>query len=219
MKQIQESHRKPFALARLSTVVFLCLLVFAMLPSSVASAAWTLNGTWDYTANVPAQRITIGGNQFDFRASENGVIVMDTVFVEDKEFFNTYVISGTGHGAYKLPSNSSWTEDTYNFGPATMQMKNEQYDPAKELTVSLQDPIDVWGYKVSEWLVLKQTGENTVSGTIYLDCSGTLVTGTVSATRRGAPSDSGGGGGCNAGVAGIGLMLALAVLAVKRKFL
>lgn len=218
MKQIQVCHRKPFALIRFSAVVFLCLLILGISPASFAASVWTLNGTWDYTADVPAQRVTVGGNQFDFRASETGVIVMNTVFVEDKEYFSTYDISGTGKGAYKLPSDSSWTEDIYNFGPATMRMNGEQYDPAKEWRVALQDPISVWGYQVSEWLVLKQTGENTVSGTIYLDCNGSLVTGTVSATRRGAPSGDGGGGGCNAGAAGIGMILVLAAFVAKRKF-
>ncbi|MDO5562824.1 MAG: Synerg-CTERM sorting domain-containing protein [Synergistaceae bacterium] len=57
-----------------------------------------------------------------------------------------------------------------------------------------------------------QTEANSVSGTVVMTWNGNTASGTVSATR----STDSGGGGCNAGLAGLAL-LALAPLFYRKK--
>ena len=208
---------------RIIATAMLCLLCFILLSSTPALAAWTINGTWDYTAELPESFISIYDHDLYLKASEKGVLVMNTTFAEGKEYFNTYTISGAGIAGYKVAGTPSWTEESYEFGPFPMTMSGDQYIPEKSWTIQPDGPVDVWGYDFTEKIVLRQDGENTISGMIILvhkdkyDSERVVtISGAVKGTRRVQDNSS---GGCNTGAAGFGLLVIFgALIAVKRRF-
>lgn len=184
------------------------------------SEALTIAGTWDYKAVIPDSQVVIAAVSYDFSAEETGVIEMNVTVSDGNEYFNNYVITGSGKGRYKESAASAWGESSYSFGPYTITMEPQKYDSSSGWVVTLRDPIDVFGVPAMERIVLKQTGEHTAEGTIYLTYGDQVASGTVLATRRHEEPEpwSGSSGMCNAGAAGgVLLMLIPAVFLRKRR--
>lgn len=197
---------------------FVAVLVFLFCLSSSAEAL-TIAGTWDYKAVILDSPVVIDAVSYDFSAEETGVIEMNVTVSDGNEYFNNYVITGSGKGRYKESVSSVWKESSYSFGPYTVPMEPHKYDSSIGWVATPRDPVDVFGVPAWERIVLKQTGEHTAEGKIYLTYGDQMASGTVLATRRHEEPEpwSGSSGMCNAGLAGCVLLLLVPAAFLRKR--
>lgn len=187
-------------LAALLTLVFM----LASTSAFAADASWKLAGTWNYSLNISG---IYGGNTASL--TEAGTLVMRTTHdASGAEVLDTYDIKNKGNVSIE----PSYTHD-YSSDQSGIRLNPLVYTPGATYEIEYDTTLD--GAPVHFRLVFTQTGANDISGTAYLSAEGKGYSGPIKASR---PSEEGGsgGGGCNAGFAGL-LLLAVVPFIVRRK--
>lgn len=185
-------------------ILLFVLVSLLFVAPAFADSSWKLAGTWNYTANVPSTTLNTGDI---VSATERGTITAIMTEKDGAEYFDSYVIQGKGTATLNGKSYP------YEYPASTVALKQDKYTPGN--TIKYNDTTNINGIVAKTQYVFTQTGENTISGTITMTWNGNTATGTISATRP-TGGDSGGGGGCNAGLAGFAL-LALVPMIFRRK--
>lgn len=169
-------------------LVFVALFCVCVCCSSAFAAQtdWKLDGTWDYTSSIPAQQVVIDGGVVNYSSSETGIIALNMAEIDGQEFFNSYICAGRGISTVE----SVYGTDSRKYGgePYVKSLDLLPYTPGD--TYSFTTQISIRGYSVTQILMLKQTAENKMEGTVALTLQGQTVTGNVVATKRTLPADA-----------------------------
>ena len=147
---------------------------------------WKLDGTWDYKSDIPLQQAVIDGGEVWYSATEEGIIALNMTELGGQEYFSSYICAGRGVSTVK----SIYGTDSRKYGgePYVKNLDVLPYVPGD--TYSFTTQISIRGYTATQILMLKQTAENKMTGTVTLTLQGQTVTGNVTATKRALPADA-----------------------------
>ena len=186
----------------------LCVVLLAACAScAFADSSWKLGGTWNYSI-VDKGNAKING--VPAKLTESGTINVRTVTQDSSiESITGYAINCKAN--ISIPSTGFSYDFTNNFNT---DIDPVLYIPGKPVRFYFYSTIN--GYSVRETLEFTQTGVDSIKGTydIYLSATGETNTFDITATRN---SGGDGGGGCNAGFAGLALLLAALTFATRKK--
>ncbi|MDO5563476.1 MAG: Synerg-CTERM sorting domain-containing protein [Synergistaceae bacterium] len=181
------------------------VVVFLLMAAPLyADSTWKLAGTWNYNLNIAG---TIDGS--DASLKEAGQIILRMTESGGVEYFSDYDITSKGN----LTIGSAYSYG-YSYDNKNLTINPIAYVPGASFSTEYDTRID--GNLVHFRLTIRQTAENSISGTATVTHNGTSYTGPISATRP-TGGDGGSGGGCNAGYAGLMLMGILPLFFYRRK--
>ena len=189
---------------RKKSFVFAALLILAIASVCFADNSWKLGGTWNYSLNIPSAFI----NGYPASLTENGTITMHMTESGGTEYFSTLDQSWNG----TLTVNGQKTD--YNGSEPNLALTNTAYIPGESYIYTNTQIID--GIRVTARYTLRQTEENTVTGTALIKYNGETAEGTITATRP-SSGDGGGGSGCNSAAFGFAALLLLVPLILTGK--
>lgn len=164
-----------------------CMLTFCG-GAFAAQSDWKADGTWDYKSVILPQSVVIDGGEVWYSASEEGIIALNMAEIDGQEFFSSYICAGRGISTVE----SVYGTESRKYGgePYIKDLNNLPYVPGD--TYSFTTQISIRGYNVTQILMLKQTAENKMEGTVTLTMQGQTITGEVVATKRALPADAAG---------------------------
>lgn len=190
-------------------IIWILAAMLVLAASSVCFAAdntWKLAGTWNYTLTVPEK--LIGGHTISL--TESGTITMHMREDAGVEYFSTFDLFGKGT---LTVDGEEVPYDGKRQGESLKGLTGTEYIPGQECYID--DTQTVYGETLYIKYTLRQTGENTATGTARVDYGSESVVGTIEATRP-TPSN-GGGGGCSTGFASAALLLFAPLFAVAKR--
>ncbi len=166
-------------------VLAVCLFMFCGC-AFAAQGDWKADGTWDYESVISPQSVVIDGGEVWYSATEEGIIALNMAETDGQEFFSSYICAGRGISTVE----SIYGTDSRKYGgePYVKNLDNIKYVPGD--TYSFTTQISIRGYVVTQILMLKQTAENKMEGTVTLTMQGQTITGEVVATKRTISADA-----------------------------